>query len=120
MNYQRVFDIFIMHAKHTGRLIERLRYTGPGLRVRVALFCPAVFIDVCLFSRYYFIHSFSVGHSLSRQTENLRENIPTPEKFSTESNATRTRKSEPVYLNLTISKVFWSVNNNAFRSEKRK
>jgi hypothetical protein len=40
-------------------------------------------------------------HSLSRQTENLRENIPTPEKFSTESNATRTRKSEPVYLNLT-------------------
>ncbi len=72
------------------------------IRVPGSVILSSGFHRLRLFSRYHFVDSFSVDHSLSRETENLRENIPTPEKFSIESNAIRIRKSEPVYLNLAI------------------
>ena len=49
-----VFCILLSTQGQRIASLERLRYPGSGLRVRVSPFCLPIFADVCIFTRNFY------------------------------------------------------------------
>ena len=80
--------------------LERLRYPGFGVRIRVVSSC---FTDVCIIPSYFFCF-LAIDNDIMRKMRTLITSKGTDidENIANQNHATRTRTPKPGYLNLSI------------------
>ena len=83
-------------------LLERLRYPGFGVRVRVVSMCHLVLLMSVI--RSYFFCFLAIDNDIMRKMCTLITSKGTDidENIANQNHATRTRTPKPGYLNLSI------------------
>ena len=97
----------ITQAQRANVALERLRYPGFSVRVRVVSSC---YTDVCIIPSYFFcflaidndIMSVCLSVCIMRKMCTLITSTDIDENIANQNHATRTRTPKPVYLNLSI------------------
>jgi hypothetical protein len=94
--YKKISDIIFAECHIF--IVERLRYPGFGVRVRVVSSC---FTDVCNSS--YFFCFLAIDNDIMRKMCTLITSKATDidENIANQNHATRTRSPKPGYLNLS-------------------